>query len=104
MTAYELLISNWTSDGCSSYLIAHMRSHPKGCEFEYLEDRALIALQGPQAVEVLSRLNSVVPAMSFGMGVTLALGKYEAFVTRSGYTGEVGCEISLADRRSVVWG
>src|SRR3546814_17319087 len=34
--------------------------------------------------------------MSFGMGATLALGKYEAFVTRSGYTGEDGCEISLA--------
>lgn len=80
---------------CKEQDIAHMRSHLKGCEVEYLEDRALIALQGPQAVEVLSRLNSVVPAMSFGMGATLALGKYEAFVTRSGYTGEDGCEISL---------
>src|SRR3546814_21132433 len=89
-------ISDWSSDVCSSDLIAHMRSHLKGCEVEYLEDRGLIALQGPQAVEVLSRLNSVVPAMSFGMGATLALGKYEAFVTRPGYPGEDGCEISLA--------
>jgi aminomethyltransferase len=81
---------------CKEQDIAHMRANLKGCEVEYLEDRALIALQGPQAVDVLSRLNSVVPAMSFGMGATLALGKYEAFVTRSGYTGEDGCEISLA--------
>ncbi|MFC3674243.1 glycine cleavage system aminomethyltransferase GcvT [Ferrovibrio xuzhouensis] len=81
---------------CKEQDIKHLQDHLKGCEVEYLEDRALIALQGPQAVDVLSRLNSVVPAMSFGMGATLALGKYEAFVTRSGYTGEDGCEISLA--------
>ncbi|MFN4275233.1 MAG: glycine cleavage system aminomethyltransferase GcvT [Ferrovibrio sp.] len=80
---------------CKEQDIAHMRSHLKGCEVEYLEDRAMLALQGPAAVDVLSRLNSVMPAMSFGMGATLALGKYEAFVTRSGYTGEDGFEISL---------
>jgi len=80
---------------CKEQDIAHMRERLKGCEVEYLQDRALIALQGPQAVAVLSRLNSVVPAMNFGMGATLALGKFEAFVTRSGYTGEDGCEISL---------
>ncbi|MCW0232509.1 MAG: glycine cleavage system aminomethyltransferase GcvT [Ferrovibrio sp.] len=80
---------------CKTEDIAHMRAHLKGVEVEYLEDRALLALQGPVAVDVLSRLNSVMPAMSFGMGATLALGKYEAFVTRSGYTGEDGFEISL---------
>ncbi|WP_370152238.1 glycine cleavage system aminomethyltransferase GcvT [Ferrovibrio sp.] len=81
---------------CKEQDIRHLQDNLKGCEVEYLEDRALIALQGPQAVAVLSRLNSVMPAMSFGMGATLALGKYEAFVTRSGYTGEDGFEISLA--------
>lgn len=80
---------------CKDDDIAHMRASLKGVEVEYLEDRALLALQGPAAVDVLARLNSAVPAMSFGMGATLALGKYEAFVTRSGYTGEDGCEISL---------
>lgn len=80
---------------CKEQDIAHMRANLKGCEVEYLEDRALLALQGPQAVTVLSRLNSALPALSFGMGATLALGKFEAFVTRSGYTGEDGCEISV---------
>jgi aminomethyltransferase len=81
--------------GCKDNDIAHARANLKGVEIEYLEDHALLALQGPAAVDVLARLNSVVPAMSFGMGATLALGKYEAFVTRSGYTGEDGFEISL---------
>jgi aminomethyltransferase len=80
---------------CKEQDIAHMRNNLKGCEVEYLEDRALLALQGPQAVDVLSRLNSVIPALSFGMGATLALDKFEAFVTRSGYTGEDGFEISV---------
>lgn len=80
---------------CKEQDIAHMRENLKGCEIEYLEDRALLALQGPQAVEVLSRLNPVVQAMNFRMGATLALGKFEAFVTRSGYTGEDGFEISV---------
>jgi aminomethyltransferase len=80
---------------CKDDDIAHMRKNLKGVDLEYLEDRALLALQGPAAVDVLSRLNSVMPAMSFGMGATLALGKFEAFVTRSGYTGEDGFEISL---------
>ena len=85
---------------CKEQDIAHAQANLKGCEIEYLEDRALLALQGPQAVEVLSRLNSVVPAMSFGMGATLALGKFEAFVTRSGYTGEDGCEISVPNSQA----
>ncbi|QDO95855.1 glycine cleavage system aminomethyltransferase GcvT [Ferrovibrio terrae] len=81
--------------GCKDADLAHARAHLKGVEIEYLDSHALLALQGPAAVAVLARLNSVVQAMSFGMGATLALGKYEAFVTRSGYTGEDGFEISV---------
>ena len=80
---------------CKEQDLAHMRANLKGVEIDYLEDRALLALQGPQAVEVLARLNSALPSLSFGMGAPLALGKFEAFVTRSGYTGEDGCEISV---------
>lgn len=83
--------------GCKDADLAHARAHLKGVEIDYLDSHALLALQGPAAVEVLARLNSVVQAMSFGMGATLALGKYEAFVTRSGYTGEDGFEISVAN-------
>lgn len=81
--------------GCKDADIAHARANLKGVEIEYLESHALLALQGPAAVAVLARLNSAVQAMGFGMGATLALGKYEAFVTRSGYTGEDGFEISV---------
>lgn len=81
--------------GCKDNDLAHARANLKGVEIEYLENHALLALQGPAAVAVLARLNSVVQAMSFGMGATLALGKYEVFITRSGYTGEDGFEISV---------
>lgn len=81
--------------GCKDADLAHAQQHLKGVEIDYLDSHALLALQGPAAVAVLARLNSVVQAMSFGMGATLALGKYEAFVTRSGYTGEDGFEISV---------
>jgi aminomethyltransferase len=85
---------------CKDDDIAHARANLKGCEIEYLEDRALLALQGPAAVAVLSRLNPVVQAMSFSMGATLALDRFEAFVTRSGYTGEDGFEISVPNAQA----
>ena len=57
--------------GCKDADLAHARAHLKGVEIEYLESHALLALQGPAAVEVLSRLNSAVPA-SGPLAITLS--------------------------------
>ncbi|MFX6019152.1 glycine cleavage system aminomethyltransferase GcvT, partial [Acinetobacter baumannii] len=68
---------------------AHLRRHLSDtCIIEPLPDRALIALQGPKAVEVLSKHAPSVAAMKFmDAGPHKVLG-IDCFVSRSGYTGE----------------
>jgi len=72
---------------------------PAGVTLAPLEDRALLALQGPAAISVLARLAPQVAALPF-MGVAaIDIAGVACLVSRSGYTGEDGCEISLpADR------
>ena len=66
----------------------------------HVEDRALLALQGPAAEGVLAALNPAVAAMRFMDVRTLELDGAEAWVSRSGYTGEDGFEISVPAERA----
>ncbi|MDP0881027.1 hypothetical protein Q6276_29815, partial [Klebsiella variicola] len=59
------------------------------------EERALLALQGPAAVKVLARLAPEVTKMTFMQFATLRLLGVDCYVSRSGYTGEDGFEISV---------
>ena len=66
------------------------------CSVEPLEDRALLALQGPAAAEVLQRLCRASASLSFMSAVMTDIADgVPAFITRSGYTGEDGFELSL---------
>ncbi|WP_442957713.1 glycine cleavage system aminomethyltransferase GcvT [Polaromonas sp.] len=67
------------------------------CEVIPMPERALLALQGPQAVTALSRLLTKVEKLVFMTGGRFIWEGAELFITRSGYTGEDGFEISVPD-------
>lgn len=81
---------------------AHLRAHlPQATHNELHNDRALLALQGPQAVEVMALLLPEPVKLRF-MHAGSCLSEFgQLFVTRSGYTGEDGFEISVAATQAV---
>ncbi|MCT8328309.1 glycine cleavage system aminomethyltransferase GcvT [Albidovulum sediminis] len=87
--------------GCRDQDIAHMRAHlADACEVEEITDRALVALQGPAAEAALARLLPGAAAMSFMQVAILDWDGVEIWVSRSGYTGEDGYEISVPDAQA----
>ena len=81
---------------CKADDIRRMRGALDGqCDFQELESRALLALQGPAAVEVLSALASGLEKMPFMTSSEVELGGIACGISRSGYTGEDGFEISV---------
>jgi len=82
---------------CKGDDIAHLRASIAGrCAIEPLPDRALLALQGPQAAAVIARLAPALTRLTFMSGAEATVAGVACFATRSGYTGEDGFEISVA--------
>lgn len=69
---------------------------PAGVALTPLPDRALLALQGPQAAAVMARLAPAVAALPFMALAEAEIAGQKCLVSRSGYTGEDGFEISVA--------
>ncbi len=82
---------------CKVADIAHIQQKIGArCSVQPLPDHALLALQGPQAAATLARLSPGIERFVFMTGGAVRIGGIPAFVTRSGYTGEDGFEISVA--------
>ena len=86
---------------CKEADMAHILGHlPDSVTLEPL-DRALLALQGPRAESALAALNPDVADMRFMDFCDLDLNGIKAWVSRSGYTGEDGFEISVPKEDAV---
>jgi len=99
----DLMVANFgdhlflvVNAACKETDEAHLRAQLSGmCEIEPLPDRALLALQGPKAESVLAKLCADAPAMRFMDAGPRKVAGFDCFVSRSGYTGEDGFEISV---------
>ncbi|QNA84754.1 glycine cleavage system aminomethyltransferase GcvT [Sphingomonas sp. So64.6b] len=84
--------------------IAHLLDHlPDDITINYNEDAALLALQGPKAVDVLARLVPGVEALVFMQAAPFEWNGVPLGISRSGYTGEDGFEISLPGESAVAF-
>jgi aminomethyltransferase len=96
-----LIVNASTKEGDYAHIGAHL---PAGVELRRFDDRALLALQGPEAENVLSRLAPDLAGLRFMQGGETMIGGIPAHVSRSGYTGEDGFEISVpAARAAELW-
>jgi aminomethyltransferase len=83
---------------CKEADIAHLRAElPSSVEIAPLEDRALMALQGPKAAETLQRhTEATLSDLRFMSSAAIVIAGADCMVSRSGYTGEDGFEISVS--------
>jgi aminomethyltransferase len=99
----DLMVANFGSHlflvvnaACKAADEAHLRANlSDACIIEPLADRALIALQGPKAESALAKFCADAPAMRFMDAGPRRVDGVDCFVSRSGYTGEDGFEISV---------
>lgn len=80
---------------CKDADLAHMKANLPDCDVTLLDDRALVALQGPRAQAVLAELWAGVSGMKFMDVREVPLHDVPCIISRSGYSGEDGFEISI---------
>ena len=100
----DLIVTRWAEDtfflvvnaACKHQDIAHLHSHLDGFEVRYLGERGLLALQGLRAKELIAELAPEANKLIFMHGCHAVINGVDCYITRSGYTGEDGFEISVA--------
>ncbi len=89
-----VVVNAGNKDADFAYLKANLSGD---AQLVVLSDRALLAIQGPEAAEVMAAHEPVLAEMAFMDCARLMLFGVDCFISRSGYTGEDGYEISVPD-------
>jgi aminomethyltransferase len=95
---FYMVVNGATKAGDIDVLRARL---PDAVGLDHLTSQALLALQGPKAVDALARLAPGVAELTFMTGDAFELDGIPAWISRSGYTGEDGFEISIASADAV---
>ncbi|WBA83283.1 glycine cleavage system aminomethyltransferase GcvT [Endozoicomonas sp. GU-1] len=99
VTRYHDCLYLVVNAACKAQDIQHIRSRlPEGIKLDVLDDRALLALQGPMAAEVMAKVVPEVAELVFMDSRQLSIDGAACFISRSGYTGEDGFEISIPEK------
>ena len=85
---------------CKEKDFAHLKNQLKACEFQELPDQALLALQGVAAVKVMEKFSPDATKLSFMQSCATEIKGMVCHISRSGYTGEDGFEISVANEQA----
>ncbi|MGQ0559161.1 MAG: glycine cleavage system aminomethyltransferase GcvT [Sphingosinicella sp.] len=89
---FYMVVNGATKEGDIAYLRDNL---PRTVVLDHMKEQALLALQGPKAGEVLARLVPETAELTFMTGGAFAIAGIRAWISRSGYTGEDGFEISV---------
>lgn len=89
---FYAVVNGATKEGDIEWMTSRL---PRGAVLDHMKEQALLALQGPKAVDALARLVPGVAELTFMQGDAFTIAGVPAWISRSGYTGEDGFEISV---------
>ena len=90
-----IIVNAACKDKDFTYFKNHLSGH---CAFKELPDHALFALQGPAAATIIGKFSAVAAQLSFMQACATEISGIPCHISRSGYTGEDGFEISVANQ------